>query len=542
MRSPGSLTGAHGGRTKSLTPNLVLAGAKLGELQGDPAPAVESIEELNGKPTVRITTRPVAPRERRVMFRLLCPEFDAGEIQPICRDANDKWTIRSAFAARLCRPLGELDLTVLSELDSFADRFLEDFVSPVETEPDFEEALAETSYNQSRKDQMRELYSRLAGAPPPLHHRQQVNAFVKVESYQGAKQARMICSRSDWFKAWSLRWFRAIERQVYGLKWFVKHVPVPERPRLVAEMKLAGMKYVWTDFTAFESSFRPEIMRAVECKLYRWVLRKYPHIADVICNTISGTNRIRTRRGVHVVVDGRRMSGDMCTSLGNGFSNLVVTLLSLVRDGNAYEDVVQYPALFEGDDGLYAAPRNPGNSTPEGLGFTIKMTEVEDPCYAGFCGIVAADGQNLRDPYKFIQTFGWTSSAVDGRQSLMMQLLRAKSLSAVYETPQCPIVGAIARRGLTLTRGYTPRWVEDGYHQQAAVPRDEGALPEFTPSEEVRAVFARLFGISPADQVAWEHKITAGAGLGSIYQLFAQNGTAASMALMRRDRVGGGWA
>jgi len=276
------------------------------------------------------------------------------------------------------------------------------------------------------------------------------------------------------------------------------------------------------------------------------------------------------------VVRGRRMSGDMCTSLGNSFTNAMLWSFFMARKNNdptAYVytnykkqqrksdthiviidpdgDVsLHFPpgirwehitlcdllsnegvpssakgmwiqtdrmrhgdylwrGFVEGDDGLFAIYRGkiPTPDDFASLGFVIKLAKVDDPCKASFCGIICVDDTIIRDPIRFIANFGWTSSFTTAGLRVRMGLLRAKALSAVYETPQCPVVGAMARFALRVTRGYAPRFVPDGYH---VCPPDELPIPAFGPSDHVRQLFDELFGVSPIAQMEIERKIDSG--------------------------------
>jgi len=176
--------------------------------------------------------------------------------------------------------------------------------------------------------------------------------------------------------------------------------------------------------------------------------------------------------------------------------------------------------FVEGDDGLFATAAELRIEDYAKLGFTIKIDEIDDPCTASFCGMVFADsGQIVRNPVDFLACFGWTGSFISGRRELMQSLLRAKALSTVYETPQCPIVGALARKALRDTRGSVPKFVQDGYH---VFPKDEIPLPEFCPAEDTRQLVARLYGISVATQLLIEHMIDDG-DLDHIVQLLPQD-------------------
>lgn len=161
--------------------------------------------------------------------------------------------------------------------------------------------------------------------------------------------------------------------------------------------------------------------------------------------------------------------------------------------------------FVEGDDGLFATDIELTTEDYAELGFTIKIEEVADPCRASFCGMIFAEsGEIIKDPHKFLSNFGWTHSFIHAGPTIMDELLRAKALSAVYETPQCPILGALARRALEGTRHVNPRFVADGFH---TLP-DEVAVPKFCPSLDTRQLFADEFGVSIETQLlveSWIH-------------------------------------
>jgi hypothetical protein len=314
------------------------------------------------------------------------------------------------------------------------------------------------------------------------------------------------------FKVFSGPFFKSIEAKVYALPYFIKHVPVPDRPALISAMEGPGRRYISTDFTAFESHFTPEVLEAVELRLYRYMLGNRKE-TEVICSTIAGVNHGRTRQGVSFEVRGRRMSGDMCTSLGNGFTNLMLWsyLCSLKR--------ARWEGFVEGDDGIFAIIGEcPTVADYKRLGFTIKMEEHDSPQTASFCGVVAADNVVIREPVEFLANFGWSSSFISSGRGKKLSLLRAKSLSAAYETPSCPIIGAFARRGLELTRGVRPHFVSDGYHN---APPDEFNIPDFAPTDKVRVLFARLFHIPVATQLRIEQYVMSH---GDMYNLLDETG------------------
>jgi hypothetical protein len=329
-----------------------------------------------------------------------------------------------------------------------------------------------------------------------------VKSFGKTEFYTEYKHLRLINSRSDEFKAYSGRYFKAIEKEVFKLDWFIKKIPVKDRPALIRSLKKAGRRYFISDYTAYESHFVSEVMDAIECEMYRYCLENTTE-GNFICDVLTGDNMLITNICLLIRrLKGRRMSGDMCTSLGNGFSNLMVALFCAHLHGGKLEGFV------EGDDGIFSSTGPLFERDFERLGFTIKLEEIPDPCVGSFCGCVCSeDLQIVRDPRKFLQGFGWTSSFIHAGPRIMDELLRAKALSVCYETPHCPIIGVMAREALHITRSVKPRFIRDNYHD---VPPDEFAIPDFEPTSETRILFEHMYGVSTDTQLLCEEAICRG--------------------------------
>lgn len=190
---------------------------------------------------------------------------------PICLDTNDDSTVASGFKQRLLRKTPTPDSALLEEFKVFVAARVRQLYKPVRR-MEFEEWLESTTYNDARKGQLRQANELLRGGRPTKKQRQHVDAFPKTEHYPVFKHCRLINSRSDAFKVWSGPMFKAIENEVYSDHWFIKHVPVPDRPALIKQMRKVGYRYWQTDFTAYESHFNATFMDACECELYRWCL------------------------------------------------------------------------------------------------------------------------------------------------------------------------------------------------------------------------------------------------------------------------------
>jgi len=145
------------------------------------------------------------------------------------------------------------------------------------------------------------------------------------------------------------------------------------------------------------------------------------------------------------------MSGEMNTSLGNGFSNhMLMLFVSHVNNLHLHECVI------EGDDCLSAfIGRIPTSKMFEDLGFTIKIKTHSKLTSASFCGLLFDDEarQLVTDPRKVLLNFSWFHPIYRrARAHTMHRLLRSKALSIAHQFPSCPIVSKFAGRILELTR------------------------------------------------------------------------------------------
>lgn len=333
-------------------------------------------------------------------------------------------------------------------------------------------------------------------------------SFGKTESYPTFKHMRSINSRTDEFKCFSGPWIHAIEHEVYKMKNFIKKIPIPDRPGLISGLWKTGAQTIGTDYVGFEALMVPRVMEAIECTVYRYMMQAYPDDCELICAALMGENNGVFRNGTKFTVHGRRMSGDMCTSLGNGLTNLVV-FMTLMGERS-------WDGFVEGDDGIFCVYDNDPLPTPadfEKLGFMIKEELPEHPSEASFCGIVSSGNQNIKDPAIVLQKYGWMDGFFNAGPRVRDQLKRGKALMLAYELPHCPIVRALADRGLRQTQGAAARFSLDPYHSAIPYPRDTKSLLAQATTMQTRALFSKKFGISIDTQFEAEKMLRNGAPL-----------------------------
>lgn len=369
-------------------------------------------------------------------------------------DPSCRITMQSGAFKRFCREVPIPCPVMLARFRQFVKTWIETNLIPLSenTDASFEAWRDSTNYPQWRKDDLTVQWEQCKGVMTLKDFI--VSSFMKDETYGGLfKHARGINARSDKFKCKVGPYFKLIETELYKHPAFIKHVPVPERPEYIKEMlHVLGGQYIATDYTAFESHFTAEIMESCEFQLYDYMTKNLPghdEFMHLCRDVIAGTNLCQYKM-FDVKIEATRMSGEMCTSLGNGFTNLMLFLFVCHEKGSTCAGVV------EGDDGLFRVEGElPTSEDFEQLGFTIKIETHSRLEEASFCGIIfdLDDCVNVTDPAAALLDFGWTGQKhVSMRHARHLELLRAKSLSYLYQYPGCPIIQSLAQYGLRITK------------------------------------------------------------------------------------------
>lgn len=389
-----------------------------------------------------------------------------------------------------------------------------------DTDVSVETWLEKANYTKSKKRELLKLYHETimkgVNLDDAKHHR--LKCFIKNEPYASYKNPRGIFARSDEFKLIVGPIFKAIENCVFDNEYFIKKVPVDERPLYlrsrfgnlngVTDRDLESLlRILVTDYTSFESSFQVELMNSLEFEMYEYMTSLLPEGSEfmrIIRKFLGGENSCYFRNFM-VQLLGCRMSGEMNTSLGNGFSNLMVFLFAMEEHACSGFD-----AVFEGDDSLatYKGPKISSEWYAK-LGFTIKMKYIEECNTASFCGQVF-DYETLTviaDPTKVILNLAWCDTRyMNSSVKTVMGLLRSKALSIFHQYPGCPILQAVASAYLRLTESYRFRldssW--SNYERVAKAKLFQRPVELKTVSYQSRLLMETMFGYSVSDQYLLE--------------------------------------
>lgn len=304
-----------------------------------------------------------------------------------------------------------------------------------------------------------------------------VKCFVKEESYPEYKTCRGIFSRKDEFKVIVGPLIHAIEEKIFAHPAFIKKIPVDQRAKYVRERLGIHPRYYNSDYTSYEAHFKKALMEAIEIPMYRWMIKNRPDLSDVteyFIETITGVNHLMFN-DISLNVDATRMSGEMNTSLGNGFANYIM-LRYLCHKGG--DDSVT--PVVEGDDGLMGTTAIITEKDFERVGLTCKLDEHNDLSTTSFCGLLFDydASVNITNPYKVLIKTPWVARKYVGTSYKMhMRLLKAKALSILWQYPGCPIIQEYGKYLLRMTYKVKANFSEsDPYHINHVDIKDNNIL------------------------------------------------------------------
>lgn len=387
-----------------------------------------------------------------------------------------------------------------------------------------------SNYRGAEKVKMRKVRDRLrlvdGVIPDPLpKSKSRVGIFQKAQWMEEKKHMRWIMPRSDAYKVTFGPLVSAMEKEVYeNLKapdhpYFIKHVPVDERPALLEKTFHGKANIVATDHSRFEAHFCELVQNTIEFTVYEYLCQYNPYAREM-CKRLKHIQAGRQHvlgYGFAAEMGARRMSGDLTTSLGNGLTNLFVMLLTGRMTG------CEIDGFVEGDDGIFSIERNgedvtlPDAKFFEQFGMELKIERLDNAHTASFCGNVyhPESLRNVTNPISKILKMGWTldSTYFDAQEKVMLGLQRAAALSLACGYPGCPILASYARWLLRRTEGVDPRFGDKRNHytwdeifemggENWRTRTQDAVLARVRPCD--RLLVAGCYGISIEDQLTLE--------------------------------------
>jgi len=440
-------------------------------------------------------------------------------------DTTDPLSSLIGIAKRMAYLPPTHDPELRKKFKSFVHQWVRTNMTPIAADEkfDLEEWLSTTSYPEWRKEEIRKAapkgpyvhgeVDRKDNIHDPDNDMFDIKLFTKEEYYPEYKHHRGIWARCDKAKAVMGPFFRQIEKVLFTLPYFIKKIPKNERPQYINEFMNSNLlQFQGTDYTSFESHFTTEMMDDCEFELYEYMSSLNPEmqqrcrlVFEVLANENFAKNKYFT-----VKVGAKRMSGEMNTSLGNGFSNLMYLLFACEHY------VIEYTGpIIEGDDALIGLSFRIPSDYYVKMGLNVKMEFVEDISEGSFCGLVydPIELYNIRDPREPLATLSWvTRKYAFCSKSTYFSLLRSKALSLIYEYPGCPILNKYGRKIFDLLSAYELRFDYKNdyeYYRSLAALQAYNCnnLPQGEPGPKTRLLMEKMFNVTVSQQMRIEKEI-----------------------------------
>lgn len=451
------------------------------------------------------------PTDQRRPKAVTLPTYELGASLP--HADNDILTVLSGLNKRINYKMPEPDKKLLRKLKIFVYKWLEKHIVPLNPTQlmTFEEWISTRSYPESRKQELRNVYDSLM--MQPVHKRMHiVNCFVKDEFYTEFKHPRGIYSREDVFKVIFGPICASIENVLFKTKWFIKRVPLPDRPEVLEDLFGQFLEVMVGDFTSFEQSFKKKVMQSLDFPLFKHMLKLFCQNSNIHKTyPILSEINVMIFRGLVLFIEAIRQSGEMNTSLSNGFGNLMIGKFNYRRIG-VREDEMEM--IVEGDDSICGSSKNifPTADMYAQLGFKIKINVVDHVGKTGFCGLYyhKDDKKVMADPRKQILKFGWAKERyTSAKNSTLHALTRVKGFSVAYQFDGCPILSSMGHYAIRATNGiYIDKLLNsnyfDYYERELAVTAVNAKVKRTPVGIGSRFMFEEMYGITVAQQLQCE--------------------------------------
>lgn len=414
--------------------------------------------------------------------RFVKPRYQAFQLEhtigfqnmvPWMADTSHPHTVKQGVLKRMFSKLSvQINPERMRRFRSFVRIYIRTHYTPIDSKADtsINTWLESTNYTQSEKEDLIREWVKYKDEFPEMRVTKKqwkkyfyIKCFPKVESYptpsseKEKKECRGIYARSDFSKVYFGPYAKLMEKAVYYANRsdadykidFAKKIQPDDMINYLTTNYEGHTQFIQTDFSSFEGSFTPELMKSCELQLYSFLLRDFPNVLETF-RRLAGKNYIRSKY-FYATQEGCRMSGEMVTSLANGFTNAMVHLF-LAHEYN----YTLHKGIVEGDDGVFAFGRN-GVPTAEQyseLGFIIKTETKRSVWETKFCSLVFDQKNQSKQycPYEFLARINWSSHAfaTSTKVQRRRQLLVMKAFSYLAQFPRCPVVAVISYQILQL--------------------------------------------------------------------------------------------
>lgn len=339
-----------------------------------------------------------------------------------------------------------------------------------------------------------------------------INCFIKSENYTDVKEPRVISSCSQELKALLGGFYHLIDKHLINTTpFFVKGMNPHKITSKMEEMSKRWSCFMGSDYSSYEGSQDYDWLINVELQVYKMLLANYPEVYKFIESIYIGGHDLYYKKRYIGHLFGKRMSGDMQTSIGNGITNAAIWLYTAYKHNQGIE------FLVEGDDAFLCSDSPLDVSIVNHLGFDCK---IEGPSVNWedimFLSMQHYRGHSFANIYKILDKIGVVKSvhfakcqnSLSKRQAAKLtDYMFTKAYCFLFMFPDTPIISTILSRICELCPGHFKiELMEDYYYTRIGKVIDVELYQE--PSLEVRQRVQELYPLLPIKvQLRLEHEV-----------------------------------
>lgn len=273
------------------------------------------------------------------------------------------------------------------------DIFIPEYITPLPPGHDFRTALRDwmthcDRYTVKKKQQLYDLLEQILSGSyeAPYHGRgdplglRVINMFQKCENYESIKEPRAISACSESLKAYIGGFIHLVDKHAINTTpFFVKGMNPQQVDRRRRLMSQKWSLFMGSDYSSYEGSQDYQWINMIEKEIYKVWLANYPEVYKILADLYENGHDIYWKKRYFGHLMGKRMSGDVQTSIGNGICNAVIWKYV------SYITNTPIELLVEGDDAFICSDAELDVRIVNDLGFDCKIdgptTNYEEICF-----------------------------------------------------------------------------------------------------------------------------------------------------------------
>jgi len=261
-----------------------------------------------------------------------------------------------------------------------------------------------------------------------------------------------------------------------------------------------------SDISKMESAYCREFLKLVDGTCLKFFL-EFEWWSDVDAYVRYVTHKFKFKehsRCVQFLIACKRFSGEITTSWGHFMLNiLIVYYIAFVCN-------IDVEIIAEGDDNIVCWYGRPDFTIYAKLGLTVKLQTFDMIGKASFCHVEFNQDTltRFRCAREILMKLTYTLSKYRNtvNRNMRLGLLKAKTLSCLYEFPRCPIISIVAYNLYKQVFNYEPifDWNENSYKKSlyASLPLAVNKKPEILVAD--RYIYSELYQLTPETQIILE--------------------------------------